>query len=35
MNTKNYFVTRCLELAKLAAEKGNNPVGAVIVKLVQ
>lgn len=32
MKNANYYLQRCLILAKQAAGKGNSPVGAVIVK---
>jgi len=32
MNTDEFFLYRCLELAAKAAEKGNSAVGAVIVQ---
>jgi len=32
MKTDDFFLRRCSELAKKAAEKGNSAVGAVIVK---
>lgn len=32
MKNAHYYLQRCLVLAKAAAEKGNSPVGAVIVK---
>ena len=32
MKNAHYYLQRCLTLAKQAAEKGNSPVGAVIVK---
>lgn len=32
LNTDDYYMRRCEELGKLAGEKGNSPVGALIVK---